>query len=208
MLGVAVKVCLYFHNRKLPVKNNATVVKVPTISNNTLQSNQSHLPKQEAKLKQNIKKSLLSKPIVVSKTTTRTENAGSMGPCKPAALNRPVNKGNTKSHPVKLVTVPHHSTPIKDQTAYRRKSVTMTPLRDSSETADKVVKQKRRSGIPLLGGMVRENIIYTYGIQHYTEGSIFTTVGHLVRGLQISQKQGFMEIIFTKQHWRHSLQYM
>ena len=156
---VSFKVSLYFYNRKLPVKNNATAVKVLTISNNTLQSNQSHLPKQETKLKQNIKKSLLSKPIIVSKTTAKTENAGSMGPCKPAALNRPVNKVNTKSHPVKLVTVPHHhSTPIKDQAAYRRKSIATTPPRDSSEAADKkVVKQKRRSGIPLLGGMVREN---------------------------------------------------
>ena len=158
-----VKVCLYFHNRKLPVKNNtATAVKVPTISNNTVQSSQSHLLKQEVKLKQNIKKSLLSKPIVVSKTTGRAENAGSMGPCKPAALNRPVNKVNTKSHSMKLTTGPHHSTPIKDQGAYRRKSVATTPPRDSSEAAKKaVVKLKRRSGIPLLGGMVRgQNDLY------------------------------------------------
>lgn len=117
-----------------------------------------------------IKKSLLSKPIVVSKTTAKAESTASMGPCKPTGLKRPVNKINTKSHPPQLSTVPDHSTPIKDQVASRRRSVAVSPKRDSSEvTDDKSIiptKQRRRSSIPLPGGMVRNNLCIVVLLYH------------------------------------------
>jgi len=131
-------------------------------------SNQPHLPNQEIKaskfVKQKehltIKKSLLSKPIIVSKTTTKADSMAPMGPCKPTGLKRPVNKMNTKSHPLQLSTAPDHSTPIKDKVLSRRRSVAVSPKRDSSEaTDDKSIiptKQRRRSSIPLPGGMVRK----------------------------------------------------
>ena len=134
-----------------------------TKANNALQnSNQSHLPNQELKLKQkelNIKKSLLSKPIVVSKTNVKIENIGSVGPCRPAGLKKPVDKISKKSHPLKLSTMSGHSTPIKDQVVSRRRSVAVSPQRDLSEATDDkslATKQKRRSGIPLPGGVVSE----------------------------------------------------
>ena len=165
--AVIMVICSY--KRKVPVKNNSTIIKTPTKTNHSLQnSNQSHLPNQEIKfskhLKQkeplNIKKSLLSRPIVVSKTTVKTESTVSTGPCKPARLKKPVNKMNTKYHPLQSSIVPDQSTPIKEQVVSRRRSVAVSPQRDSSEANDddKLIpaKQRRRSGIPLLGAMVSE----------------------------------------------------
>ena len=155
-----------FLKRKLPVKNNSTTIKTPTKTNHSLQNrNQSHLPSQEMKssklLKQkeplNIKKSLLSRPIVVSKTAAKIESTVSTGPCKPARLKKPVNKANTKFHPLQSSIVPVQSTPIKDQVVTRRRSVAVSPQRDPSvNDEDKSIptKQRRRSGIPLLGAMV------------------------------------------------------
>ena len=158
-----------FLKRKLSVKSNSTIIKTPTKTNHSLQSsNQSHLPNQEIKvsklLKQkdplNIKKSLLSRPIVVSKTMAKTETTVSTGPCKPARLKKLVKKVNTKSHPLQSSIVPDQSTPIKEQVVSRRRSVAVSPQRDSSEPHgdEKLIptKQKRRSGIPLLGAMVSE----------------------------------------------------
>ena len=153
-----------FFNRKLQSKNSSTI-KTPTKTNHSLQnSNQSHLPNQETKfsklMKQkepmNIRKSLLSRPIVVSKTAAKTEGAVSVGPTKPAKLKRPVDKVNTNSRPVQSLTLPDHSTPIKNQGNLRRRSVAVSPQRDSSKANDNdKTKQKRRSGIPHFGAMVR-----------------------------------------------------
>jgi len=138
--------------------------------------NQVHLPNQQetklskptmssSHLKQKepmaIKKSLLTKPIIMSKSvaTAGKTDTTSLGPCKPAGLKRPAQKLNaTKGHQLQITTVPEHSTPIKDQTG-RRRSVAVSPQRDSSiANDDRLViqaKQRRRSGIPLPGGMVR-----------------------------------------------------
>lgn len=157
----------FFFLRKLPIKSNtAAITKTPTKTNHTSQNgNQSHLHKQETKvsklLKQkeplNIKKSLLSKPIVVSKTTAKTESTVTMGPCKPDGLKRPISKANVKLQSSAMPA--GHSTPVKDQAVSRRRSVAVSPQRDLSEAAgDKLIftKQRRRSGIPHFGGMVRE----------------------------------------------------
>ena len=108
-----------------------------------------------------IKRSLLTKPIIMSKsvaTASKTDGT-SLGPCKPAGLKRPAQKMNTsKGHPLQLATMPGHSTPIKDQTS-RRRSVAVSPQRDSllanDDSSAIQAKQRRRSGIPLPGGMVR-----------------------------------------------------
>lgn len=124
---------------------------------NSLQnSNHSHLPNKETKLSKqkepvNIKKSLLSRPIVVSKTIAKTESRVSARPCKPA---NKYDKVNTKSHPLQLSKIPNHSTPVKEQAV----SSAVSPKQDMSEANDdKMIptKQRRRSGIPLLGSMVR-----------------------------------------------------
>jgi len=130
--------------------------------------NQVHLPTQLSKpsmlqLKQKepmaIRKSLLSKPIIMSKSTATTgrTDATTVGPCKPAGLKRPAQKLTTRDHPLQLTAVSGNSTPIKDQTS-RRRSVAVSPQQDSSVANDNCAiqaKQRRRSGIPLPGGVVR-----------------------------------------------------
>ena len=158
--------------RKLLLKKNttSTVYKSPMKKPNR---NQAHLvanqqetklskPTMSSHLKQKepmaIKKSLLSKPIIMAKSAGKTDGT-SLVPCKPAGLKRPAQKLNgTKDHPLQLATMPGHSTPIKDQTS-RRRSVAVSPQRDSSAANDDrqaiPAKQRRRSGIPLPGGVVR-----------------------------------------------------
>ena len=165
--GPIVFTCWFVILRKL--KNNSTI-KTPTKANHSLQnSNQSHLPNQETKFSKlvkqkeplNIRKSLLSRPIVVSKTATKTEGAVSAGPTKPAKLKRPVDKVNTSSRPVQSSTLPDHSTPIKNQGNFRRRSVAVSPQRDSSKANDDdKIKHKRRSGIPHFGAMVSVYILH------------------------------------------------
>ncbi|XP_065909892.1 uncharacterized protein [Dysidea avara] len=156
--------------RKLLLKKNttSTVYKSPMKKPNR---NQAHLvanqqetklskPTMSSHLKQKepmaIKKSLLSKPIIMAKSAGKTDGT-SLVPCKPAGLKRPAQKLNgTKDHPLQLATMPGHSTPIKDQTS-RRRSVAVSPQRDSSAANDDrqaiPAKQRRRSGIPLPGGV-------------------------------------------------------